>query len=1233
MRKFLQAILVIALFVATLGAGLKAEAAETYPAVTKITIKAESNNTKIAYTNGAAAVYNVTYEWKATSSLYNKENPLELRVIPADRNVANAGKLTIVKTDEVLNRKNVLTGYKTTAKLYVKGVNNGKKNIVLSAPFNKKNAKVSVQVKTWAQEIDNAKAVTVANGGTYNVGAKAIANVGTASDSKVKYSIADTSIATVNASGTVKGKKVGYTDLTIKSNDGKVVRTVGVDVVEAEVKSIANADTTLKKNTVNLVTNDNSKYTLDLTVKDTGDKSIGDRSVLAFKSSNTKVATVDANGVITAVANGTAKVTVTPALGNKVGKKVLTFTVKVTTKVDSITFTKAGNPFEILANNAKFDLGAKVNAAASNQKIKYAISNVKDAEGKDVVGSKNVKKYITVKNGVVQSKLPCTATITATAGTKDKDLTEAEIDVVSAAPVKSIAFAGKKPKSTLAATAYVPNTADEDDLNEYFVGDFFKEANLVITGPEDTYENLEFTSSDPSLADFDIDNKIRIKEARSGKVTLTAAATDGSGKKATLTLTVKVTADEINVDLPKDDDDATENTYVLNIPVNKKVNVASLINAKVNANASVQGVTYSVKEVKLTTAGDTAVITVTSKDTRAKTVNSPVSIKVIATAIAEPSTDYKVEIEEDPSFEELLAGDSTQLRAVVTANDQKEVVAQKIKWETDDKKIAKVDANGLVKALKSGTVTISATYGTETAKWTVNIGRSKAEVKKDLDNAFSTGLKEENRDYLGLKVKFDPKKALFTADITKPDADPAKEWEKTGLAQTIKELLPKSVYQIKLVDGDTTYTINRDGIGADVTVTGAETKNFTDIKDGIDYLREIVARDAATLKELNGKTLTVTVSSKETVGDEEFEYEPEYKMVFAINAKTFEGVVDKALNDVIDAAVASDVDNDVAEFAYNADKNVLTVEVIDETASLEELLNKTDALYAEGSAFFNTVAAAGNGVVGASVKVYADGTNIYNYIEELNGAPTVDTVDEYIARVSDKIAGKSLAAFEGKTLSIVKGYEIGDLFYTYAYTVEFNFGAKAYNHSVLAKIRSEFNTATIFPVANDVTVYLKANTDNAFWVDYKENSTFASLDTEKANALFNALTGDSRIKSVKFISVEGKEQTIAKADLSKYKTFNAITGKTADQYMNTVDGKTAYITVTYDNGTVLTYTVEFDKTAPKESIDDVSDNDAADVTPNEEVPAEDDDTEAVDDTADDAAEAEEDADASSNDAE
>lgn len=129
--------------------------------------------------------------------------------------------------------------------------------------------------------------------------------------------------------------------------------------------------------------------------------------ITSWKSSNTKVATVNSKGKITAKKKGTAKITVTLASGAsaKVTVKVQTGTVK--TKKVSVTSKKL-----TLKKKQKVNLGTTLNPLTSQQKVTYTTSNKKVAtvSKKGVVTAKGKgKAKITVKSG--SKKVTVTVTV------------------------------------------------------------------------------------------------------------------------------------------------------------------------------------------------------------------------------------------------------------------------------------------------------------------------------------------------------------------------------------------------------------------------------------------------------------------------------------------------------------------------------------------------------------------------------------------------------------------------------------------------------------------------------------------------------------------------------------------------------------------------------------------------------------------------------------------------------
>ena len=135
---------------------------------------------------------------------------------------------------------------------------------------------------------------------------------------KVTWNSSDKKVATVDKNGKVKALKKGKTIITVRTTSGKTFRC-GVHVYEVkatqirvtEKKNITVSKKTIKKG-------QSYQIKIQLTPKNTTD-------TLKWKSSNSKVAKVNAKGKVTGLKKGTAVITAITSGGIKT-------TIKVTVK-------------------------------------------------------------------------------------------------------------------------------------------------------------------------------------------------------------------------------------------------------------------------------------------------------------------------------------------------------------------------------------------------------------------------------------------------------------------------------------------------------------------------------------------------------------------------------------------------------------------------------------------------------------------------------------------------------------------------------------------------------------------------------------------------------------------------------------------------------------------------------------------------------------------------------------
>ena len=144
-----------------------------------------------------------------------------------------------------------------------------------------------------------------------------------AENKEIEWSSSDTSVATVDANGLVTGVASGEVTITATAKDGsRVTGTAQVTVSTGLVESIA-----VKPYTCEIEVGSKKQLTATVSPSDADNKEV------EWSSSNTSVATVDANGLVTGVAAGEATITATAKDGSGV-----TGTAKVTVPITALTF-------------------------------------------------------------------------------------------------------------------------------------------------------------------------------------------------------------------------------------------------------------------------------------------------------------------------------------------------------------------------------------------------------------------------------------------------------------------------------------------------------------------------------------------------------------------------------------------------------------------------------------------------------------------------------------------------------------------------------------------------------------------------------------------------------------------------------------------------------------------------------------------------------------------------------
>lgn len=304
------------------------------------------------------------------------------------------------------------------------------------------------------------------------------------------WTTSDPEVALVNAVGQITGKKAGKVTITAAAKDNEAVSASAEVEVRVPVQSVQ-----INEKNVSIVVGgkeEASRIQLTTAIKpadaffQTG----------TWTSSNENVAMVDSNGVVTGISAGNANITFTSDDPN--GQKKAQTAVKVGQAVESITITSEGTN---VPTGKTVALKAAVEpASATNKKVTWTSSN------EDIASVNN--------GGQVKGIKPGQATITATAADGSGVIATMNVSVVS--PVKKLTLSAKK----------VPLAPGYD---------WQLTAEIV---PEDaTIKDVTWTSTDENVAT--VDQNGLVHGVAKGSATINVVATDGSGSKASVTVTVK----------------------------------------------------------------------------------------------------------------------------------------------------------------------------------------------------------------------------------------------------------------------------------------------------------------------------------------------------------------------------------------------------------------------------------------------------------------------------------------------------------------------------------------------------------------------------------------------------------------------------------------------------------------------------------------------------------------------
>ena len=335
----------------------------------------------------------------------------------------------------------------------------------------------------------NQTDVSLAIGSSYQLQAKVLPE--NATDKKITYTSHNPAVASVNEEGVITALSAGSAKITITaSND--ISKEINVTVTAVSVTNIV-FDPALPGNPLLLSVGGNCPIHAKVQPENATDKN------LTYTSDNEGVASVDAGGLITAKAVGSAKITIKAS--NGVSKEI---TVTVTTTPIHVTGIElsSGETALSVENGATRQIGAYVVPEnATNKNLTYS----SDDETVAVVNDK----------GEITAKQDGRTVITITAADD---------------PTVSKKVALTVTKATVRVTSIEFNPPLPTEPIEMFLNEIYK-FDIKVLPEEAENKNLKFETSNSSVAWLCGNGNSEVKADGEGEATVTITADDNPSVK------------------------------------------------------------------------------------------------------------------------------------------------------------------------------------------------------------------------------------------------------------------------------------------------------------------------------------------------------------------------------------------------------------------------------------------------------------------------------------------------------------------------------------------------------------------------------------------------------------------------------------------------------------------------------------------------------------------------------
>lgn len=477
-----------------------------------------------------------------------------------------------------------------------------------------------------------------------------------ATNKNVKWYSSNSKVLKVSSSGVVECVGRGTATITCKTEDGGYKATCKITVRD-RVSGV-----TLSKSKVTVYTT--KTYQLKATVA----PSTAYNKKVTWSSSNTKVAKVDKNGLVTAVGTGKAVITVKTDDGGK--KASCSVTVKKKIQVTDLSLNRTSRS---LYKGSTYQLKATVYPEkATFPEVKWTTSN---------------KRVATVSSaGKVTAKGKGTAVITCT--NIDNPRIKATFKVTVKIKVSDVELNHSK-----------------GSLYEGYTG----RLRATVSPSDASNKDVKWSSSNTKV--LKVDKNGKLTAVKPGKAVITVT-TENGGYKDTCTVTVKKVTPVKAVKLNKTSVKLADGkTYQLKATISPE-------------KASIKDLKWSSSDSKVVKVSSSGKLTAVNPGSAVITVKSKQGGKTAKCTVKVTTVKAK-SIELNKTSVKLGKGSSYQLKATVLPSN---ATSKSVKWSSSNPEAVSVSSKGLIKALKSNSsavITCKTADGKITATCKVKVSRVK----------------------------------------------------------------------------------------------------------------------------------------------------------------------------------------------------------------------------------------------------------------------------------------------------------------------------------------------------------------------------------------------------------------------------------------------------------------------------------------------------------------------------